>query len=173
MKKVLFAGLVAVLLVGTIGTAAVFAQGPDNGPGIPWRTDCDGDCTTGMGRMGDPDEDGLGLMEDYLVAFAADKLGLLAEDIEARLDAGETLAEIAASEGVEDYYNFMLEARDYAREQMAEDGIEMPGWNRWNTDSDEESFAPPRLNYDPETCTPGQYTPDGGTVLRRGGRRAR
>jgi len=183
MKKFIFAFLAAVLLVGMVGSAVVIAQGPDDDPGTPpWRRACDEDCPSRLGRwrgergdargyanplgrMGDPDREGRGLMQAYLVAFAAEKLGLPAGEIEARLQAGETLAQIAVSQGLEDFRAFLAEARAYAREQMAADGVEPPGWGRWTPGPEGRNFTP-RGKFDPYQC--GQE--GGSPAFKRGGR---
>ncbi len=69
-----------------------------------------------------------GYAHDYLIEYAAEALGLSAADIEARLDAGETLAQIALAEGVEDFYAFMKDAKAYVLEQLSANGITIPGW---------------------------------------------
>jgi hypothetical protein len=68
-------------------------------------------------------------VHDILITYAADTLNLVAADIESRLDAGETLAEIAFSAGVEDYYAFMQDARIFVSEELAAQGIVIPGWD--------------------------------------------
>lgn len=183
MKKFIFAFFTAVLLVGMAGSAVVFAQGPEDDPGTPpWGRACDEDCPSRkgswrgerggtrafanpLGCMGDPEREGRGLMEASLVAFAAEKLGLPAGEIEARLKAGETLAQIAVSQGLEDFRAFLAEARAYAREQVAADGVELPGWGRWNADPEGRNFAP-RGEFDPDQC--GQE--GGRPAFKRGGR---
>ena len=75
------------------------------------------------------DAPGYGYPHDYMIAYAADALGLSVEEIEARIDGGETLAQIALAEGVEDFYSFMQDARAYVLEQLEADGITIPGWS--------------------------------------------
>ena len=172
MKKTLFAGLIAVMLVAVLGTATVFAQGPVTDPATPaagtgffGRGPRVQENADPVGRMGDPDAEGMHFLEEYLVSYAADKLGLSAETIESRLDAGETLADIAQAQGVEDYTAFMQDALTYAREQATADGIVVPGWS--NGRGGQES-AP---RYNEEDCeTPGLYLNDGSQVGGRGGR---
>lgn len=136
MKKSILAGLMIVVVVAALGTAnVVFAQGPNPDPEVPGSLMGTGGRGAGqrlnadpLGRMGNMDAEGLGLMEDELIAYAAQELGLSTEEIQSRLDAGETLAEIAVSAGVEDYLSFMQAARDFAREQVLASGVEVPGW---------------------------------------------
>ena len=182
MKKLINALLLASLVVGLAGPTVVFAQGPDDDPDTPLRELCGEDCPSlpkhwreghggarlfanPPGRMGGPDAAGRGLMEEYLAAFAAEKLGLTVEEIEERLETGETLAEIAISEGVEDYRALIAEAMRYAREQIAASGVDLPGWGRWNTDSERGKLAP-RDRQAPGQCNPA----DPGPAARRGGR---
>ena len=93
MKKSLVAALVAVVLVGVVGaTGAVYAQ----------STSPDG-FTYGQGNRAQAqvqDVDGLGIYHDELMSTFSQALGISIEDLEARIDAGETLAEIALSEGM-------------------------------------------------------------------------
>ena len=136
MKKTVLAGLMIVVVVAALGSAnVVFAQGPNPGPEVPGTGVGVGGRGTGLrqsadpvGRMGNPDVEGLGLLEEGQIAYAVQELDLSAEEIEARLNAGETLAEIAVSEGVEDYYTFVEAARNYAREQLLAEGLDIPGW---------------------------------------------
>ena len=134
MKKTVFAGLLIAVVVAAFGTSsAVFAQAPDTDPVVP-GTNMSGRSTglrqyaDPVGRMGDPNVEGLGLLEEGQIAYAAQELGLSAEEIEARLSAGETLAGIAMSVGVEDYIAFVEAARNFAREQLLADGLDIPGW---------------------------------------------
>ncbi len=70
-----------------------------------------------------------GYAHDYLIAYAADVLGLTSEEIEARIDAGETLAQIALTQGVDDIATFMKDAKAYVLAQLSESGITIPGWD--------------------------------------------
>jgi len=118
MKKTVLFGLTAALLAAFAFSGVVFAQGP-------------------MGPQGDPttcpnciSADGVHYVHDYLIAYASDTLGLTVDEIEAQLDEGKTLAQIAYDAGVEDYRTFILDARQYVNEQLTAEGIVMPGWNR-------------------------------------------
>jgi hypothetical protein len=116
-----------------------------------------------------PPEDapGYGYVHDYLISYAADALGISMEDLEIRLDAGETLAQIAFSEGIEDYRSFMLDARSYVNEQLLEAGINIQGWNK-DTPRGNRS-----MNAQAGTCT-GTCMEDGtGTPQGRGFRGGR
>ena len=96
MKKSLVAALVAVVLVGVVGatTGAVFAQS-SNPQGI----------TAGQGFGNQVQaqvlvDEGLEIYHDEIMTTFADALNTSVEDLEARLDAGETLVQIALSEGM-------------------------------------------------------------------------
>ena len=83
-----------------------------------------------------------GYVHDYLIGYAAEVLDLDVEIIEARLDGGETLAEIVFAAGIEDFTTFMQDARSYVSEQLAADGIEIPGWTNgqgWNRNRMQQS----------------------------------
>ena len=96
MKKSFVAALVAVVLVGVIGatTGAVFAQS-SNPQGI----------TAGQGYGNRAQAqvqvvDGLEIYHDEIMTTFADTLNISVEELEARIDAGETLVQIALSEGM-------------------------------------------------------------------------
>lgn len=79
----------------------------------------------GRGMMGfgyDGDEDGF--MHDTMTAALAEKLGLSAADLQARLDKGETLTQIAESKGFtgDKFTTLMTEARTSALDQAVKDG---------------------------------------------------
>jgi len=181
MKKTILAGLMVVVVVAALGTAdVVFAQGPNPDPAVPGTGVGVGGRGTGqrlyaepVGRMGDPDVDGLGLLEDGQIAYAAQELGLSAEEIEARLDAGETLAEIAVSAGVEDYFAFVQAAREYARELVLADGVEIPGWMGGKGTNGQGMGANGQLEaprYNMEACDePLNLNNDGSMVQPRAG----
>jgi hypothetical protein len=78
----------------------------------------------GFGMMGGY-SGGYGPMHDEMVAALAEGLGLSTEDLEARLEAGETPWEIAASQGLQDeeIANLMSEAHDKALEKAVDAGL--------------------------------------------------
>lgn len=67
---------------------------------------------------------GSGLLHDYMVEFYADTFGVSADELDARLDSGERMIDIAASYGytAEEFYGLMNEARLYALDQALADG---------------------------------------------------
>ncbi len=112
---------VATLALGTVGIA--YAQSPTQAPG------------TGTGYMnGHGSRNGLGgpntiagdgILHDYMIAAYAEKLNIPVADLEARLDSGETMAQIALSEGLtfEQFRTLMVEVRTQAIDQALSDGV--------------------------------------------------
>ncbi len=90
MKKSLIAVLVAAVLIASFGVvSSVYAYGgnPGNGNGSAVRQQLQ-------------TEDGLGLYHDEILAAFSEALGITVEELEARIDAGETIIEIAVAEGM-------------------------------------------------------------------------
>jgi hypothetical protein len=115
MKKMLvMAGLVAALAAGVVVPA--YAAPADAPPGPGWG---------GQGA-------GEGPLHDLMIAAAADLLGLEPADLEARLEAGETMAQIALDLGfaLDEFHADWLEARRTVFEQAVEDGLIQPGLRR-------------------------------------------
>ena len=80
-----------------------------------------------------------GPMHDSMMAAFAEAFGLTADEVEARHDAGETMWQIAESQGysLEDFNALMLSARSTALEQAVADGLvtqEQADWmqSRWD-----------------------------------------
>lgn len=118
-KKVALGMTAAVLAVAIFSSGAVFAAGSE----ISYRG------PNGVAPAVEPGEEpGLGLMEDYMVAYAADQLNISVEEIQARLDEGLTLSQVMLDNGVTDVWSMSNAARAYAVEQLAAEGIEFPGW---------------------------------------------
>jgi hypothetical protein len=95
MKKSLVAALVAVVLVGVVGaTGAVFAQSSTT-QGVAFGQ--------GFGYQVQAQvlvDEGLEIYHDEIMTTFADALEISIEDLEARIDGGETLVQIALSEGM-------------------------------------------------------------------------
>jgi hypothetical protein len=90
MKKSLIAALVAAVLVASFSfVGSVYAQSgtPGNGYGV---------ATQQQLRT----EDGLGLYHDEILTIFSDALDIPVTDLESRIEAGETIVEIALSEGL-------------------------------------------------------------------------
>jgi hypothetical protein len=65
-----------------------------------------------------------GWMHDEMVAILAGKLGISESDLEARLDQGESLADIAAAEGLsrDEFFKLMRDARAELIDEAVKDG---------------------------------------------------
>jgi hypothetical protein len=124
MKKL----LIAVIVVAVVAVAgfAVFnvvqAQTPTEEPETvtPRGFGFHGNRGGGMLR----DTLGEGWMHDEMIAAFSAKLGISAADLEARIDAGETLWDIASAEGmtVADFSAARQEAREKALDQAVSEG---------------------------------------------------
>ncbi len=122
MKKTLVIALIVAAAVGLVAAGAAFAQG--NQP--PVRTSNPGGDFGHMGGYGpmmgaDGDE---GPMHDAMVEAFADALGIPADELESRHDAGESMYDIALSEGftADEFYAIMADARSAALEAAVADG---------------------------------------------------
>lgn len=129
MKKFGFAVvIVAVLVVALFSVGSVSAKGRTPTPNTP-QTPNEG---FGMmrgggmagGMMGTSVAAGDEILHDELMAIYSAELGISVEDLTARLDAGETLAQIAYAEGlsVEEFRALMSEAHAQAVAQAVADG---------------------------------------------------
>jgi hypothetical protein len=124
MKKIFVIGLVLIAAVAlTVGIA--FAQTPTQpgygsyGPGM-----MGGRGGHSMMGFGGPVDGGYGIMHESMVATFSEAFGLTPEALQARLDAGETMWQVAESLGydLETFRSVMLEARADALQQAVEDG---------------------------------------------------
>jgi hypothetical protein len=116
MKKfVLVAVLVALVALAGVGVA--YAQSPTQAPGAG------NGYRAGQGARGPMNGDGI--LHDTMLAVYAERLGISVADLETRLDAGETMAQIALSTGltVDEFRTLMLDARTQAIQQALEDGV--------------------------------------------------
>lgn len=125
-KTILGLTLIATLILVSSLTSLVSA---DNGDPTPQPDRCNfverifksDDCGPGRpdgARLND------GIMHEYMLQLFSDKLGLSVSEIETRLDDGETMSEIAISEGlsVEEYKTWILDACSQAIDQAVKDG---------------------------------------------------
>lgn len=137
MKKLIWitAGILAVAVLALSLSSPVLAADPAQGG--PWYG---GQGGRGRGFV-DQDQDGIcdtsgnapremninldGALEDYLHGSLAEALGIPAEDLTARRDSGETLAEIALDLGLDltEIRDMFSEARSEALDTAVEDGI--------------------------------------------------
>jgi len=90
---ILFLGAVA-LVAFTILTPYTWAQGPGGGPMFEHGFGPGAGMGGGRGMMG------LGGPENSLISIAAEKLGLTNEELIAELQAGKTIADVAAEKNV-------------------------------------------------------------------------
>jgi hypothetical protein len=138
MKKLLLIGLivaVAVLVLGTAGLAYAQSRQPnsgDYGPGMMgggWgERGGRGMMGGGYGMMGgfDGDEgDGYGPMHDYMLQGFAKAFGLTVEELQAKLDAGETMYSIAEAQGMTlaQFSEMVTQVRTDAFNQAVADGV--------------------------------------------------
>lgn len=116
---------VAVVALGVAGFAYAQSRSTDDYPHGPWMMgeyEGHGHGMRGFGHMGWGGE--YGPMHEFMVSELAEALDLSPDTIEARHDAGETLWEIAAAQGLsdEETQELMLKAHDTALEQAIESG---------------------------------------------------
>jgi hypothetical protein len=69
--------------------------------------------------------DGTGDLHEYMIESMAEALGLTEDELEAHLESGERMYEVAISLGLsqEEFFEAMTEARDAAMEQAYTDGV--------------------------------------------------
>jgi hypothetical protein len=123
MKKIILTIVMGTVLgIAFLGTAGyVYAQTSTPhpfgfGPGM-----MGGRGQRGGGMMNNGQE---GFLHDEMEAAFDPKLGMSVSDLEARLDNGETMAQVAYSKGItaEQFTTMMTEARAQAVDQAVKDG---------------------------------------------------
>ncbi len=129
MKKlVLSIVIVAFIAIAAFGSASyVFAQTatpPTPGSGYGGGRMMGSGARGGMMGSSSADLDQDGPLHDAMIATYAEKLGLSVEDLNARLAAGETMAQIAAAKGLTtaQFQSLMTEARSSAIDQAVKAG---------------------------------------------------
>ncbi len=112
---------VVTLALGAVGTA--YAQSPTQTPGT--GTGWMGGRGSHNGLGGANTSAGEGILHDYMIAAYAAELNISVADLEARLDSGETIAQIALSEGLtfDQFRTLKVDARTQAIEQALSDGL--------------------------------------------------
>jgi hypothetical protein len=183
MKKLLLVSLIivlAVLVLGTAGYAYAQSQQPNSGTyglgmmGGDWGgrggRGAQGQ-GFGPGMMGlDDDGDEYGPMHDYMLEGFADAFGLTVDDLEARLEAGETMYTIAESQGMtlEEFRALMIEVRTDALNQLVANGVITQAQADWMLEHMSQMW---QGGYGPGSgnCPMGGY-PMGGGAFGRGGR---
>lgn len=118
MKTLMIVALVAIAL-GAVGVAYAQSNPPQPATGTGYGM------MGGRGRMGGADR-GLysDVLHDYLVTAWAQQLGLTVEEVQTRLDKGETVAQIALAQGktFEEFRSLMVTVRSQAIDQALADG---------------------------------------------------
>lgn len=118
MKTLMIVALVAIAL-GAVGVAYAQSNLPQPGTGTGYGM------MGGRGRMAATDR-GLyqDILHDYMVTAWAEQLGLSVEDVQSRLDQGETMSQIALAQGktFEEFRTLMVTVRSQAIEQALADG---------------------------------------------------
>ena len=124
MKKIWTLGL--VLIVAAALTAGVaFAQTPSpQGSGGYGQGMMGGRGAHSLMGQGGPVDGSFGPMHEYMVATFAEALNLTPAELQAHLDAGETMWQVAEAQGItlENFRTLMLEARADALQQAVEAG---------------------------------------------------
>jgi hypothetical protein len=133
MKKIWILGLVLIAAVAlTAGVA--FAQTPSpQGFGGYGQGMMGGRGSHSMMGQGGPVDGSFGPMHEYMVATFAEALNLTPEELQAHLDAGETMWQVAEAQGftLETFRTLMLEARADALQQAVEAGTITPEQAEW------------------------------------------
>ena len=129
MKKLILSIVVVAIFAFALGTAGiVYAQTQTPATPVPGSG-------YGPGMMGGRGQRGgmmgqnaagtqAGFLHDEMVAAFAQKLGISVDDLNARLANGETMAQIAFSQGLtaDQFSTLMLDARSQAIDQAVKDG---------------------------------------------------
>ena len=126
MKKfVVTLMVVAVVIFALSATGIAYAKTSAPGAGTGLGSGLMGGRGPRSGVGGTNTVAGDGILHDYMIAAYAEKLNIPVADLEARLDSGETMAQIALSEGLtlEQFRTLMVEVRTQAIEQALNDGV--------------------------------------------------
>jgi len=112
MKTILASLLLAVVVAASFGTSLVGAQGGNPPSTQPQWMDGQG---RGRGPWG-PGTFGEGELHEEMITVLAGKLGMTVEELNTKLDAGTTIAQLASEKGmtVEEFRVMMQEAREEA-----------------------------------------------------------
>jgi hypothetical protein len=125
MKKFTVTIMVIAVVALALGAAGVaYAQGATQGTGTGFGPGGMGGRGSrggiGAGNMSAGD----GILHDYMISAFAEELNIPVADLEARLEQGETMAQIAVSTGltVDQFRTLMIESRTQAIDQAVADG---------------------------------------------------
>jgi hypothetical protein len=135
MNKFVLGIVVVAVIAVALGTAGfVYAQAPapatpvpgtGYGPGMnQGRAAWAGQNNRGRGMAAGNNADVEGPLHDYMMTAFSDKLGIPAADLEARVDKGESMAQIASSKGLtsDQFFTLMKDAHTQAIGQAVKDG---------------------------------------------------
>jgi uncharacterized membrane protein len=142
MKKLILIGVIVVVIFAALGVAG-FAYAQGQTPSTPASPNSRGSSSQlwmnsgsgsgymngrGQGRMGgmraQTSDGAYGPLHEYLINTMAQALGLTAEQLQARLDAGETMWTIAQEQGIsaETFSQLMTQARADSIDQSEASG---------------------------------------------------
>ena len=167
MKKFILVGVIAVVVIAALGMVGfAYAQGQTpstpvspNGRGSSDSQWMAGGSGRGQGRMGgmrgQASDGSSGLLHEYMINTMAQSLGLTAEQLQTRLDAGDTMWTIAQEQGIsaETLTQLMAQARTDALSQAVADGT--------ITQSQADFMGSQGANQWPEGYGPGSANCDG------------
>jgi hypothetical protein len=126
MKKLMLGVvIVAVVAVALASTGAVYAQSENPPTQVPGSGYGMGGRGSRGGMMGGSYNQSVeNPLHDAMIAAVAEEIGLTVEEIEKRLEAGETLSAIALTQGftVDEFSSIMIDARNLAIDQAVTDG---------------------------------------------------
>jgi hypothetical protein len=123
MKKFVVTLMVVAVVIFALGSVGVaYAQSPTQTPGTGTGWMGGRGLRSGLGSANTAA--GEGILHDYMIAAYAEKLNIPVADLEARHDSGETMAQIALSEGltIDQFRTLMVEVRTQAINQAVADG---------------------------------------------------
>jgi hypothetical protein len=111
---------VIALALGTFNVAYAQSSTQAPGTGTGWM----GGRGSRGGIVGVNTVTGEGILHEYMIAGFAEGLGIPVADLEARLDGGETMAQIALSTGltIDQFRTLLVDVRSQAIDQALNDG---------------------------------------------------
>jgi len=107
MRKTILITVLILAALGILGVGVVFAQEEQPPFGQGWK------------------QGGFGPMHTYVIEAFAEKLGLSADEVDDRLDQGESMYQIALAEGIDEdqIASFMTEIHTTAFTNAVADGV--------------------------------------------------
>jgi hypothetical protein len=125
MKKLMIIGAVVVVALIALGAAGfALAQSATPRPDYPYGQGMMGGRGGRGGMMGGVGGS-FGPMHDYMIKFMTEALGMQPDQLQARLDASDTMWTIAQEKGYtwDQFVKLMQDARDKALKQAVADGV--------------------------------------------------